>query len=1012
MISKINCLKEVYLNRFQKNESSKSTKNNTNVNYTTMPMSKEAADAFKSYAVTFGAKKEEDIISPAKIMANYMNMDGQVLLSNAVDLANNMGNPEVNQLHVLYVGLSECLNQIEELEEGKNSIETYDPYGAYLVLVERYNNRKLITDENCRERLKDSIEMSLDYLENQMSDLPTGESVQAKISDDYLQDIVSDFKQLLSSDPGAQIDGTELVYTALNANGNKKMKAVTKDLDKIIASEIYLDDISDNDSLHIQLYDERANNVWKNINLGTNMVIIHDKSTDKDTLLKSLYSTFENSNGQFGNISPKNTDITVLNEYATLSFIIETLDEIKKDTDKNHIIVVKNLQKNIYNSFPEDLKNQSGMTEDTIMYPDPIGSRKLLNLPSNIKYIVLADKDYYYGVQAQNGSSKDGFFYNFCEVNIPVISSSQAKEMFKNNSELTKDLKKKFSPAAVQKCVEASSRMSGNYPDKTIQLMEKISAYYIDKNKEITPKDVDKYLKEANGLFKTNDDNDSVKMIFDMDKRLKDIVGKESTKREAAAIVKQIKSGRIGTKGYVVYSQDGSAGSGRRHTAQAIAGEAKIPYAEINTMDFATKEVSIFGGASQSPESSIKKLFAMIKAQAEENPQRAAILFVENFEYFAVGEMVSEYHQKAMAQLLREMENAQKQGLNIVVMGSVSDPRFIGEAATKSFKFIDRLEISSPAINEDARFDIIKDAIKKEKIKLDTSSQQETDELIEYAADITEGFPFINIKSLVKKAQTVALERGHRLVDKSDITEAYLQITTGRPSISYIPHEEKMIVTSHECGHATNLEVMNNVAKNLGKPWHVPGKVNFVTLDPRGFYGGAVYHGEDGNQERSFESNFADIVCAYGGHSAEKCFYDMDGSFGITADLEHATSMAEAMVMIMGQGHDTGKISIHKNMRMSSELRRDTERDIRRILENALSVSDLITEYYADFNVQFTEKYSNLVGTGECLIDGDTFRKELRDWRKSQSLSKQEELDLLDRMIIDIMRDTKRGKIY
>lgn len=127
---------------------------------------------------------------------------------------------------------------------------------------------------------------------------------------------------------------------------------------------------------------------------------------------------------------------------------------------------------------------------------------------------------------------------------------------------------------------------------------------------------------------------------------MKDITGKDSTKKEASSLVRRIKSETLGTKGVIVYSQDGTAGSGRRFTAKAIAGETHIPYMEINTMDFGTKDVDIFGGGALSPEASIKKLFSIVRTQAESSPHKAAVLFIENFELFSFGEQVSMYHQK------------------------------------------------------------------------------------------------------------------------------------------------------------------------------------------------------------------------------------------------------------------------------------------------------------------------------------------------------------------------------
>lgn len=440
----------------------------------------------------------------------------------------------------------------------------------------------------------------------------------------------------------------------------------------------------------------------------------------------------------------------------------------------------------------------------------------------------------------------------------------------------------------------------------------------------------------------------------------------------------------------MIYSQDGTPGSGRKFTAKAIAGDARVPYIEVNTMDFGTKDVDLFG-SGLSPEQSMKKLFSIVTTQAEANSHKSVVLFIENFEYFSVGELVSNYHQKAMAQLLREMDKAQNQGLNILVVGSVSDPELVGEATMKSFKFVDQIEVSSPAYNKLERYDIIDKTIKQQHLKIQ-GSEEERVKLVDYASDITRGFPFIYLQNLIKKTKSIMSERGHKSLNKADLTEAYLQLTTGRPSVDKLEKHEKDIVTSHECGHATNLEVMNFLAKNQQKPWHVPSKVNFVTLDPRGMYGGAVYYGHDTNSEMSFEYMFSDLVCSFGGNSAEHRFYGIDGSWGINADMAAARRDAEAMVNIMGMGHNTGKMAVHDLDKVSDNMKQKLESDQRVILNNAKITSDLITEVYEDFNKEFTEKYSHLVGTGDCIIDGDTFRNALNEWKSKQSPEKKKNL--------------------
>ena len=230
---------------------------------------------------------------------------------------------------------------------------------------------------------------------------------------------------------------------------------------------------------------------------------------------------------------------------------------------------------------------------------------------------------------------------------------------------------------------------------------------------------------------------------------------------------------------------------------------------------------------------------------------------------------------------------------------------------------------------------------------------------------------------------------------------------------SFIPDKTCMVTEFAKYGS------VNDLMKKKGQPWSVPDTVNFITLDPRGMYGGAMYHKNDNNAQYSFEKAFSEIVCAYGGHSAEKKFFGMDGSWGITCDLNQVTSTAEMMVTAMGQGYYTGKISLANmygeedfSRNITTALKEKIDADVSVITRNALNVSDMIVDAYSEFINEFADRYANLVGTGDCLIDGDQFRKELAEWKNKQSIEKQAELDLLDDMILDSIKCAKNGKLY
>lgn len=763
------------------------------------------------------------------------------------------------------------------------------------------------------------------------------------------------------------------------------------------------DSRSPEEKIHLSFYDEKARNVLKNLSLGTNMFITYDEKADPIYLVDSIVHVLNNEKSDIGKINKENTQITIFNDNINQDFIIQKSKELAKDKNKTHIIIINE----------DDLLSNSPLAEDgevkvRVLGPDFLQQMK--EPPKNVKFVLIQHRKNYYA-NISNPVLQDTFG-NFGEASVHVLCTEQAKKAFKEQPLLMRKVDVPLSRQAIDRVIETCALLKGDFIGNIQDVMKKMAAFYVGK-KEINEKDAKNYLEEIKNAFKLTGEDSSIEIVFDTGKQLKDILGKDSTKKEAETFVRQIKSGKMGTKGAIIYSQDGYVGSGRKFTAKAIAGETRAPYVEINAYDFGTEKTSLFEGGGLSPEDSIKKLFSLLTTQAEANPHKAAVLHIDNFEYFSVGEMVSEYHQKAMAQLLREMENATKKGLNILVLGSVSNPEYIGEATLKSFKFTDMIEVESPSINIEARKEILSHFLKKEKAKLSGSTEAENKELIKLMAEITESFPFVNLVNLVNKIKTVAFERKHKQIDSTDIVEAYLQLTTGRPALRPIAEHRKKIVASHECQHAFNLEYMHMLAEEQNIPWHLGGRVSFITLDPRGSFGGAMYYNDLENEEYSFEKLFTSGISEFGGHSAEKHFYNIDGSWGITADMEMATSNAEKAIGLMGQSRKFGKKSLAGMLHNLSEVGKEiieAELDVR--LQNQCLVSDLITKFGTTFNQKFTENNWSLVGTGNCLILGDDFRSGMKAWFSNLPKDKLEEQKLLNELILEVMESTKQSKVF
>ena len=137
----------------------------------------------------------------------------------------------------------------------------------------------------------------------------------------------------------------------------------------------------------------------------------------------------------------------------------------------------------------------------------------------------------------------------------------------------------------------------------------------------------------------------------------------------------------------------------------------------------------------------------------------------------------------------------------------------------------------------------------------------------------------------------------------------------------------------------------------------------------------------------------------------------MDGSSGIAQDLAQATELAKRGVEYFGFGFNTGKISNYTKIQ-SATFYEKVYKDIDIILNNAKIASDLITDTYQKFNEYFTKKYSKLIGTDDCMVDGDEFRKLLRNWEKSLSFNKKEDINVMEDIIMDIIEASKKGIKY
>lgn len=959
-----------------KNRGNKDTKNNEQTN----PITQESIGVPASY-ISFKAKQEN---------LNFTT-DAAALIERAENVAKERGHSKITPYHILEASIIETYENLNKLTGESFEDSAIETLSALNELANNFSKDDMLSSADKLEMFIGEVENLQTNTEAALDKIPAEKEV-SKI------ELSQDIKDQINKSTDGKIDEVN-AYIVLGAAFNAlAAKVVTYPTD-FLKSFISLSHFKDNDELsknYRKYYDTRAMDIWNKLALGSSLFVTYADEKEADRIAASIVKSLKYA--KRGGFSEKNTLIYNMSDDIQMTDFISEVKDIEATTpDKKKIFMA-----NIDNLLLSTIKNDD---DAQVYYP-----QEFFNLigknDDNTKFIFFQEHDANF-LAMQNSVIKKGFS-NFLTYSIPPIRAYETQEIFTKNKSLRDSIKTPFTKDARDKAIFYADKQDGIFPDKAHDLMNRIAGYYGDTRKKINIHDVDEFAELAKELFNNNKEN--AEIIYNTGKNLSSLYGKDTTKKDVEAIVRQIKTGKIGTRGYIMYSKDQEAGSGRRYTAQAIAGEAKVPYMEIASSDFATSAADDETGDRTSPKLEMNKIFTEIKKAAEQNEYKTAILFVNNFEDFAFSGPYLAGYKQAMAQMEKEMSKAEAEKLNIVVIGS-TDEYYADAIPTVVRGFSQNIAIDTPAFNKKSRKEIIQNRLKEVEFKLDYRTNEQKEFLINKLVKLTEYMSFVEIKTMVEKAGQILQERGKSKASIGEFIEAYLQLMTGRTSRPEMPEYNKRATTSHECGHATNLEVMNEILKDKGKPWHQFRDVNFITLDPRGNFLGAVFEGKGENSDYPFEAMFTGLVCAYGGYSCEKMFFDMDGSSGISQDLAQASSSAKQGVEYFGFGHNTGKIS-NAAVIKSGEYAENVFKDTKVILANAQMASDLITETYKGFNQWFTDKYSKLIGTDDCMIDGDDFRAILAKWKNVQTKDVKEEIAILGDMIMDIIKASKEGKIY
>ena len=369
-------------------------------------------------------------------------------------------------------------------------------------------------------------------------------------------------------------------------------------------------------------------------------------------------------------------------------------------------------------------------------------------------------------------------------------------------------------------------------------------------------------------------------------KTFKDVAGQDEAKDALREIVdflhnpqKYTEIGASMPKGALLV---GPPGTGKTLLAQAVAGEAEVPFFSISGSEFV--EMFVGMGAAK-----VRDLFK------QANEKAPCIVFI--YEIDTIGKKRdgngmggNDEREQTLNQLLTEMDGFDGRK-GVVILAATNRPETLDKALLRPGRFDRRIPVELPDLK--GREAILK--VHAENVKMEGGIDFGT------IARATSGASGAELANIINEAALRAVRMGHNRVKQEDLMESVEVILAGyQRKGAVISPEEKKIIAYHEVGHALVAAKQKNSAP-----------VQKITIIPRtsGALGYTLQVDEGEKSLMSKEELFNKIATFTGGRVAEELKF---GSIttGASNDIEQATRLARGMITRFGMSEEFGMVAL------------------------------------------------------------------------------------------------------
>ena len=402
----------------------------------------------------------------------------------------------------------------------------------------------------------------------------------------------------------------------------------------------------------------------------------------------------------------------------------------------------------------------------------------------------------------------------------------------------------------------------------------------------------------------------------------------------------------------------GPPGTGKTLLAQAVAGEAKVPFFFVSGSAFV--EMFVGTGAAR-----VRDLF---KEAAEKAP---CIVFIDEIDAIGkkrdgTGLNANDEREQTLNQLLAEMDGFDP-SKGIIILGATNRPEILDKALLRPGRFDRRITVDLPDMKG-------REAILRVHAKNIVTAP---DVDLAAVARATVGASGADLANIINEGALCAVRAGRTSTTQSDLEAAVELVIAGseRKSMVISP-EEKRIVAYHEIGHALVAARQKHSAP-----------VHKITIIPRtnGALGYTMQVEETERVLMSRDDLEAKLVTLTAGRAAEE-FVFHTCTTGAANDIEQATKIARNMVTRFGMSSEFGMVALDTQTSMylgdgtqaicSPETSTLVDREIQRLIQqsydkaleilrdNAQKLSELST-YLLEKETISGEEFMDILGPEE-----------------------------------------------